>query len=131
MRPFEQNGDHEIILKAKDGDMDAFEILVKKYQQPIYSLCQRMTGEHQSADDLSQETFIKAFISLQKFKDGMSFFSWIRKIAFNNSLNYLKRILLSPQMRTSGTHFLDESGAKFPTITSIFKKRRPTCSKIL
>jgi RNA polymerase sigma-70 factor (ECF subfamily) len=91
MRQFEQNGDHKIILRAKDGDMDAFETLVKKYQKPIYSLCRRMTGEHQSADDLSQETFIKAFISLQKFKDGMSFFSWIRKIAFNNSLNYLKK----------------------------------------
>ncbi len=91
MRPFEQNGDHKIILRAKDGDMDAFETLVKKYQKPIYSLCRRMTGEHQSADDLSQETFIKAYISLQKFKDGKSFFSWIRKIAFNNSLNYLKK----------------------------------------
>jgi len=91
MRQLEQNGDHKIILRAKNGDLDAFETLVKKYQKPIYSLCRRMTGEHQSADDLSQETFIKAYISLQKFKDGMSFFSWIRKIAFNNSLNYLKK----------------------------------------
>jgi len=91
MRQFEQNGDHKFILRAKDGDMEAFEILVKKYQKPVYALCRRMTGEHQSADDLSQETFIKAYISLQKFKDGKSFFSWIRKIALNNSLNYLKK----------------------------------------
>ena len=91
MRQFEQNGDHELILRAKDGDMDAFETLVKKYQRPVYALCRRMSGNHQSADDLSQETFIKAYVSLQKFKDGMSFFSWIRKIALNNSLNYLKK----------------------------------------
>ncbi len=91
MRQFEQNGDNKLILRAKDGDMDAFEALVKKYQKSVYALCRRMTGEHQSADDLSQETFIKAYISLQKFKDGMSFFSWIRKIALNNSLNYLKK----------------------------------------
>ncbi len=91
MRQFEQNEDHKLILRAKDGDMDAFESLVKKYQKPVYALCRRMTGEHQSADDLSQETFIKAYISLQKFKDGKSFFSWIRKIALNNSLNYLKK----------------------------------------
>ena len=91
MRQLEQRGDNNLILRAKDGDMDAFETLVKKYQKPIYALCRRMTGEHQSADDLSQETFIKTYISLQKFKDGKKFFSWIRKIALNNSLNYLKK----------------------------------------
>lgn len=91
MRQYEKNGDKKLILRAKDGEMDAFETLVKKYQKPVYALCRRMTGEHQSADDLSQETFIKAYLSLQKFKNGMSFFSWIRKIALNNSLNYLKK----------------------------------------
>ncbi len=91
MRKYEKNGDKKLILRAKDGEMDAFETLVKKYQKPVYALCRRMTGEHQSADDLSQETFIKAYLSLQKFKNGMSFFSWIRKIALNNSLNYLKK----------------------------------------
>ncbi len=91
MTQLEQREDHKLILRAKDGDLDAFESLVKKYQKPIYALCRRMTGEHQSADDLSQETFIKAYTSLQKFKDGKSFFSWIRKISLNNSLNYLKK----------------------------------------
>ncbi|MCJ7580511.1 MAG: sigma-70 family RNA polymerase sigma factor, partial [Candidatus Aminicenantes bacterium] len=91
MRQLEQRGDSMLIRRAKDGDMDAFETLVKKYQKPIYVLCRRMTGQHQSADDLSQETFIKAYLSLQKFKDEKSFFSWIRKIALNNSLNYLKK----------------------------------------
>ena len=90
MRQLEQNEDNKLIVRAKDGDMDAFETLVKKYQKPVYALCRRMTGDHQSADDLSQETFIKAYISLQKFKDRKSFFSWIRKIALNNCLNYLK-----------------------------------------
>ena len=70
MRHIEQNEDHELILRAKDGDMDAFENLVKKYQQPVYALCRRMTGVHQSADDLSQETFIKVYLSLKKFKSG-------------------------------------------------------------
>lgn len=82
--------DRMLIVKAKNGDTDAFETLVKKYQKPIYYLCHRMTGAHQSADDLSQETFIKAFVSLPKFKEGKNFFSWIRKIAVNSTLNYLK-----------------------------------------
>lgn len=90
MRQHEQNGDHKLVSKAKDGDMTAFETLVRKYQKPIYAFCHRMTGEHQSADDLSQETFVKAYFSLHQFKDGMDFFPWIRRIALNNSLNYLK-----------------------------------------
>lgn len=79
-----------LIIDAKKGNPQAYESLVKKYQRPIYRLCRRMTGAHQSADDLAQETFIKGFFSLSHFKEGMSFFPWIRRIAVNNTLNYLK-----------------------------------------
>ena len=86
----QQSEDRMLILEAKNGDSRAYESLVKKYQKNIYLLCHRMTGAHQSAEDLSQETFIKAFFSLHTFKDGMNFFTWIRKIAVNSSLNYLR-----------------------------------------
>lgn len=79
-----------LIALAKEGDMKAFESLVRRYQKSIYYLCHRMTGAHQSADDLSQESFIKAYVSLSSFRDGMNFFTWLRKIAVNNSLNYIK-----------------------------------------
>ncbi len=79
-----------LIVKAKDGDSGAYESLVRKYQRSIYYLCHRMTGAHQSADDLSQETFVKAYFALPKFNEEMSFFAWIRKIAVNSTLNYLK-----------------------------------------
>lgn len=90
MRQNEKISEKRLIVLAKEGDMEAFESLVRKYQRSIYYLCHRMTGAHQSADDLSQETFIKAYISLSSFKDGMNFFTWLRKIAVNNNLNYLK-----------------------------------------
>lgn len=90
MKPNEEDPEERLITRAKKGDMEAFELLIRKYQQSIYHLCRRMTGAHQSADDLSQETFIKVYFSLSKFKDGMNFYTWIRKIAVNNSLNYLK-----------------------------------------
>ena len=88
-----RNENHEermLIVKAKQGDSRAYESLVKKYQKSIYFLCHRMTGAHQSADDLSQETFVKAFFALAKFKEELSFFAWIRRIAVNSTLNYLK-----------------------------------------
>jgi RNA polymerase sigma-70 factor (ECF subfamily) len=90
MRQHENNEEQMLITMAKQGNVDAFETLVKRYQHSIYYLCRRMTGSHQSADDVSQETFIKAFFALGSFKDGMNFFTWIRKIAVNNSLNFIK-----------------------------------------
>jgi RNA polymerase sigma-70 factor (ECF subfamily) len=91
MRQEENNEERMLITRAKQGNVEAYEALVRKYQQSIYYLCRRMTGSHQSADDLSQDTFIKAYFALDRFKDGMNFFTWIRKIAVNNSLNFLKK----------------------------------------
>ncbi len=91
MNRHESEEERMLIVKAKSGDSQAYEVLVRKYQRNIYGLCHRMTGAHQSADDLSQETFVKAFFSLSKFKEDMNFFAWIRRIAVNSTLNYLKR----------------------------------------
>jgi len=91
MSQHEHNEDHMLIVRAKRGDSQAFESLVRKYQKSIYYLCHRMTGAHQSADDLSQDTFIKAYLSLQTFNEGMNFFSWIRRIAVNSAINFLKK----------------------------------------
>lgn len=90
MRQIDEWDEKKLVSRAKEGDMEAFELLVKKFQHSIYRLCRGMTGTHQSADDLSQETFIKAYFALSRFRDGTNFYSWIRKIAVNASLNYLK-----------------------------------------
>jgi RNA polymerase sigma-70 factor (ECF subfamily) len=70
--------------------MDAFESLVRAYQQRIYALCRRLTGAHQSADDLAQETFIKAYFALERFDPAWPLYPWLRRIALNTGLNYLK-----------------------------------------
>ena len=70
--------------------MDAYESLVRKYQQRVYALCRRLTGAHQSADDLAQETFIKAYFALARFEAQWPLYPWLRKIAVNSGLNYLK-----------------------------------------
>ena len=91
MRPNADAIESSIISRAKNGDMNAFEFLVRKYQGLIYALCHRLTGAHQAADDLAQETFIKAYAALPGFIDGREFYPWIRKIAVNNSYNFLRR----------------------------------------
>jgi len=61
MRQDERLEEGALIARAKKGDMDAYESLVRLFQHRIYRLCWRMTGAHQSADDMAQETFIKAY----------------------------------------------------------------------
>jgi RNA polymerase sigma-70 factor (ECF subfamily) len=89
-RPPEHPEDAVLVRKAQQGDMDAFESLVRKYQQRIYAICRRLTGAHQSADDLAQETFIKAYFALARFDAQWPLYPWLRRIALNSGLNYLK-----------------------------------------
>ena len=81
----------ELIRKAKQGNLYSFEILVKRHQKNIYRLAFRMTKDHDSADDISQETFVKAFISINSFKEEYRFYPWISRICMNLSINHLKR----------------------------------------
>ncbi|MBN1224009.1 MAG: sigma-70 family RNA polymerase sigma factor [Candidatus Aminicenantes bacterium] len=111
MHQHDNSEDHMFIAKAKNGDREAFEALVRKYQKPIYYLCHRMTGAHQSADDLSQETFIKAYFSLHNFNEGMNFFSWIRKIAVNNAINFIKKWKREIPMGDKEMRVADKPGA--------------------
>jgi RNA polymerase sigma-70 factor, ECF subfamily len=90
MRHYEPADEQRLIALAKAGDAAAYERLVKMFQQPIYFLCLRMTGSHQAADDAAQETFIKAYFALSSFKEGLAFYSWLRRIAVNSCLNLLK-----------------------------------------
>src|SRR5512136_3002063 len=89
-RPNEHPEDAVLVGRAQKGDMDAFESLVRKYQQTVYAFCRRLTGAHQSADDLAQETFIKAYFALSRFDPRWPLYPWLRKIALNTGLNYLK-----------------------------------------
>jgi RNA polymerase sigma-70 factor (ECF subfamily) len=89
MRQDERLEEGPLIARAKNGDMDAYESLIRLFQHRIYRLCWRMTGAHQSADDMAQETFIKAYQALSRFRDGQDFYPWIRRIAVNMTLNYL------------------------------------------
>lgn len=90
MRDYDDTEEKKQIMKAKQGDQKAYEFLVKKYQYHIYNFCLWMTGAHQAADDLAQDTFIKAYFALNTFKEGKIFYSWIRRIALNKTLNFLK-----------------------------------------
>jgi len=101
--------DQLVIERVLAGDAKAFEVLVKKYQRKIYFLAMRMTRNHDVADELAQESFVRAYMSLASFQKGRNFYTWLYRIAVNQILNYLKHKSFTVSLDTpSGQIFLEQ-----------------------
>jgi RNA polymerase sigma factor RpoE len=83
--------ERELLRQAKAGDLTAYDSLVRRYQERVYATIYHMTSNHEDANDLAQETFIKAFRALSSFKGDSSFFTWLYRIAVNKTINHLKQ----------------------------------------
>src|ERR1044071_9849703 len=83
--------ERQLVRRAKGGDMDAYDDLIRRYQERIYATIYHMTANHEDANDLAQETFIKAHQALKSFKGDSSFFTWVYRIAVNKTINFLKQ----------------------------------------
>lgn len=83
--------DYNLIDKAIKGDQSAYERLMKKYYKLVNNLIYRMIYNKDDVEDLTQEAFIKAFNSLEKFDHQFAFSTWLYKIASNNCIDYLRK----------------------------------------
>ena len=83
--------DAELVRLALNGDGRAFEMLVTTYERVVYSVTYRMVGNTEDARDLTQSVFLKAYRNLASFDPGRRFFSWIYRIAVNESLNFIRQ----------------------------------------
>ena len=79
------------VLQSRNGDPAAFESLIRAHQRMIHSLTFRMTGSLADAEDLAQETFIRAYRQLDSYQGTAKFSSWLYRIAVNVCLNWRKR----------------------------------------
>ena len=80
-----------LVSRAIEGDFDAFDQIMLLYRERLYGVIYNMTFNHEDAADLTQESFVKAFRSLSKFKRKSSFFTWLYRIGVNLTLTHLKR----------------------------------------
>ena len=83
--------DIELVNEFKNGNTSAFDEIVKRYQRKVYMLARRILGNHEDADDVAQEVFIKLFYSLNDFKGESSLFTWIYKITVNECNSFLRK----------------------------------------
>ena len=77
--------DDVLVLEAIGGNSRSFEILVRRYQRLVIALGRRMTGNRSDAEDIAQQTFMKAFLGLQAFERRCSFSTWLTSIAINEA----------------------------------------------
>ena len=90
-RQQEADSDWEIVQRVQSGDFAAFDELVTRYRGRVYGMIYNMTSNREDASDLTQDAFIKAFQSINRFQGQSSFFTWLYRIAVNATLTHLRK----------------------------------------
>lgn len=85
----EISSDLDLVQRIKNGDRDAFNLLVLKYQRKVSRLVGRLVRNPDEADDVVQEAFIKAYRALPQFRGDSAFYTWLYRIAVNTAKNHL------------------------------------------
>lgn len=81
----------DLLQKARNGDIEAFELLIEKHQKKVFNIALRMIGNYDDASELAQEVFIRVFKSIRSFKEESSFSTWIYRITANVCLDEIRK----------------------------------------
>src|SRR5262245_29893371 len=87
-RPASRDDDRAVIQAAQRGEREAFDVLVERHQKDVYRLCYRYVNNHEDANDMAQEVFLKAYRAIGRFRGDSSFTTWLYRIAVNTCLNF-------------------------------------------
>src|SRR6201984_1053961 len=114
--------DMALVQRSKAGDLAAYDELVRRYQERIYATIYHMTSNHEDANDLAQEAFIKAFYALKSFKGGSSFYALVYRIAVNKTINFLKQRKNRAHMSLDD---LDFNAEHDPDLVALISEKTP------
>ena len=81
----------ELIARCRKGDIKSYELLYNRYSRAMYHTCLRIVMNAADAEDILQEAFMEAFVSLDKLKDAAAFGGWVKRIMINKSVNFVRR----------------------------------------
>jgi RNA polymerase sigma-70 factor, ECF subfamily len=83
--------DLQLVRRVQAGEVDCFDEIILRYRERIWGVIYHMTSNREDASDLTQECFIKAFRSINRFQGQSAFFTWLYRIAVNGTLNHLEK----------------------------------------
>jgi len=120
--------DKEIVARVLDGSVEDFRLIIDRYQQVIYNLSSKLTGDQEDAKETTQRTFVKVYSNLKLYNPKYKFFSWLYRIGINETLSYLKS--KKEHLSVEEGHFttyegpgiLDDSGEKEIKIRKAIKR---------
>ncbi len=88
---FREVEDRDLIAKARSGHVDAYNVLVSRWEKRVFNYLLRLVGNREDALDLSQDVFLKAYQNLRKLEDAAKFPGWLFRIAHNEAYSLLRR----------------------------------------
>jgi RNA polymerase sigma-70 factor (ECF subfamily) len=86
----EAEDDKRVVRQVRGGDVGSFEVLVRRYEKPVYHAVRRLVRDPEDARDVAQNAFVKAFRELDSYDERYRFFSWLYRIAVHEGLNHIR-----------------------------------------
>ncbi len=106
--------DQELVERYRSGQESAFNEIVLRYQEKVYWVVRRFLNDHDDADDIVQDVFVKASAALKEFRGDSSLYTWLYRIAVNLSLNEIRRKRVRDFFRLEDVEHLEESSEHEP-----------------
>ena len=122
--PLDEITDMQLVEMARHENISAYDELVRRYQERIYATVYHMTSNHEDANDLTQDTFVKAYRAIKSFKGDSSFYTWIYRIAVNKTINFLKQRKNRVHMSLNDLDFQAENDPDLVALVSDKTPRR-------
>ena len=119
-RQQEADADLSIVKRVQAGEVAAFDQLILKYRERVFGIIYNLTSNREDASDLTQDAFIKAFQSINRFQGHCSFFTWLYRIAVNGALSHLRKNRLRTFFSLEKLH---EDGANAQILDQLTDKK--------
>lgn len=124
-----QPADEILINRSKNGDMEAFEQLVRRYENKVYTVAYRFLGNHADASDLAQDTFLKLYHALPGFRGESSFTTWLYRITANACRDEIRRqqrfhvVSLDSETANHGANYMSRVSGSAPSPEEVFERK--------
>ena len=112
MHTSEQLTDEQLIFNYREGDSSAFVEIVNRHLKPVYNFIYRLCGDKKDAEEIAQESFLKVWKNIERFREGEKFKTWFYTIARNTTIDWMRKkksLIFSEFDREDGGNFLEDN----------------------